>query len=71
MLKTFAYHAPSSDGLEKISELREAYSRLHEVLDRVAPHSREKAVALTELETSAMWAVKSVVFNDPESAVSQ
>lgn len=70
MLKTFAYHAPSAVGLEKIAALREAYSALHEALTEIAPHSREKSVALTELETSAMWAVKSVVFNDPESEVS-
>jgi hypothetical protein len=26
-------------------------------------------VAITELETSAMWAIKAVVFNDPASEV--
>ena len=69
MLKTFAYHKPSTVGLEQIKKLREAYSTLHAVLSSVAPLSRERSVALTELETSAMWAVKAVVFNDPESQV--
>jgi hypothetical protein len=35
----------------------------------VAPASRERSIALTELEGSAMWAIKSVVCNDPESEV--
>jgi len=68
VLKTFAYHKPSVAGLEKITELREAYSALTEVVTALPP-SREKSIALTELETSAMWAVKAVVFNDPESEV--
>jgi hypothetical protein len=29
--------------------------------------SRQRAVAVTELETAAMWAIKAVVFNDPAS----
>lgn len=69
MLKTFAYHKPSQEGLDKITELRQAFSDLTEVIQSVCPYSRERAVALTELETAAMWAVKSVVFNDPESEV--
>jgi hypothetical protein len=68
VLKTFAYHKPSAAGLGKITELREAYSALTEVVSAL-PASREKSIALTELETSAMWAVKAVVFNDPESEV--
>lgn len=69
MKKPFAYHKPSDDGLARITELREAYSHLYEVIQDVCSDSREKSVALTELETSAMWAVKAVVYNDPESTV--
>ena len=71
MLKTFAYHKPSEQGLETIAELREGFSSLHALISEVCPDSREKSVALTELETSAMWAVKSVVFNDPASLVEE
>ena len=67
--KTFAYHKPSPGGLEVITKLRVAYSDLKARIEQVAPHSRERAVALTELETSAMWAIKSVVANDPASEV--
>lgn len=69
MLRTFAYHKPSAEGLEKITKLREAFSALHRTIDELAPSSREKAVAITNLETTAMWAIKAVVCNDPNSTV--
>lgn len=69
MKKTYAYHKPSNDGLDKIRELREAFSALHDKIDALAPTSREKSVALTNLETTAMWAIKAVVCNDPASEV--
>ncbi len=68
--KPFAYHKPSPDGLEKITELREAFSTLKQIVETVCHPSRERSVAITELETSAMWAIKAVVFNDPQSEVS-
>lgn len=67
MLKTFAYHKPSEKGIETIRELREAFSDLHDKITTLAPASRERSVALTQLEDSAMWAIKAVVLNDPES----
>lgn len=67
MLKTFAHHAPSKEGLEKIRKLREAYSNLHQLIAELAPVSRERSVGLTELETSAMWSIKAIVCNDPGS----
>lgn len=68
--KPFAYHAPSTDGLAKITALREAFSVVKAAIEANCPPSRQAAVALTELETSAMWAIKAVVFNDPDSKVS-
>ena len=67
MHKTYAYHKPSDDGLKKIAELREAFSTLHDKIAALAPDSREKSVAFTNLETTAMWAIKAVVCNDPKS----
>lgn len=69
MDKTFAYHKPSVESLSKITNLRVAFSNLKYIIDQTCPNSREKSVAVTELETSAMWAIKSVVCNDPESEV--
>jgi hypothetical protein len=67
MLRTFAYHKPGANGLKKIQILREAFSELHEMIQEMCPQSREKSETLTLLETSGMWAVKSVVINDPDS----
>lgn len=70
MLKMFAYHKPSADSVEKITKLRESFSRLHVEIEELAPTSRERSVALTNLETTAMWAIKAVVYNDPKSEIS-
>jgi hypothetical protein len=67
--KTYAYHKPSEAGVDKIAALRESFSRLHDEINQLAPDSREKSVAFTNLETTAMWAIKAVVCNDPESEV--
>lgn len=67
--KPFAYHKPSEEGLAKINAIREKYSEVKKLLEDTCPPSRQLSVAITELETSAMWAIKSVVFNDPKSEV--
>lgn len=65
--KPFAYHKPSDGGLEKINALREGFSTVQRLIEEHCPTSRQKSVAITELETAAMWAIKAVVFNDPQS----
>jgi hypothetical protein len=67
--KPYAYHAPSTDGLEKINKLREHFSEGERLMREICPDSRQRAVAITNNEQTAMWAIKSVVFNDPESKV--
>ncbi len=65
--KTYNYHKPSQEGLDRIAQLRKNFSLLHDLIEELAPSSREKSVALTNLETTAMWAIKAVVCNDPNS----
>lgn len=67
--KPYAYHRPSADGLAKITELRELFSFVEETLKKLCPASRHLSVALTKNEETAMWAIKAVVFNDPDSVV--
>ncbi len=69
--KTYAYHKPSEEGVSRIKILREAFSSLHNLIKEEAPESRERSVALTNLETTAMWAIKSLVCNDPASVVEE
>lgn len=67
--KPYAYHKPSDDGLAKINRLREHFSEGERLMKELCPQSRQLAVALTNNETTAMWAIKAVVFNDPASEV--
>jgi len=67
--KPYAYHKPSNDGMAKITKLREVFSEVERVIKEVCPESRQRSVALTNNEQTAMWAIKAVVFNDPASEV--
>jgi ATP-dependent Clp protease ATP-binding subunit ClpA len=69
ILKTFANHTPGENGLSRIRRVRAAFSTLHQELTLVCPQSRELSIALTHLETAAMWATKSVAVHDPEAQV--
>ena len=62
----FGYFKPSDKMLPLIQETRDVYSMVYRHL-MALPASRERAVAITELETSAMWAIKGLVLNDEES----
>lgn len=67
--KPYAYHKPSPDGLDKINKLRAHFSEGERLIREICPASRHQSVALTNNETTAMWAIKAVVFNDPASEV--
>ena len=62
----FGYFKPAEEMLPLIQETREAYTTLHEFILTLPP-SRQRAIAITELETSAMWTIKGLVLNDPGS----
>ena len=62
----FGYFKPADTMLPKIQETRDAYSALHQFL-LTLPESRQRSIAITELETSAMWAIKGLVLNDEGS----
>lgn len=71
MNKSYQYHKPSAEGLEKVAKLREAFSTIDDIVQQLAPSSRERSLAITNIEQAAMWAIKAVVVNDPESEVAQ
>lgn len=62
----FGYFKPAETMLPLIQETRNAYSKVHKFLLSL-PASRQRAIAITELETSAMWAIKGLVLNDSGS----
>lgn len=67
--KTYAHHKPSEAAIGDIRKLRQAFSDLDGLIRKVCPQGRELSVGIRHLETSAMWAIKSVVCNDPNSVV--
>ncbi len=67
--KPYAYHKPSPEGLAKINKLREHFSEGERLIKELCGNVRQASVAITNNETTAMWAIKAVVFNDPESVV--
>lgn len=62
----FGYFKPVEAMLPLIQSTRDAYSTLHKFLLSL-PLSRQRAIAITELETSAMWAIKGLVLNNKNS----
>lgn len=62
----FGYFKPSEQILPLIQEVRDAYTTLNKFL-LTLPKSRQQSIAITELETSAMWAIKGLVLNDSNS----
>ena len=62
----FGYFKPHEDMLPLIQEVREAYTVVDKFLSTL-PASRQRSIAITELETSAMWAIKGLVLNDQKS----
>lgn len=67
--KPYAYHKPSPEGLEKINRLREHFSEGERLIKEICGNNRQASVAITNNEQTAMWAIKAVVFNDPDSVV--
>lgn len=59
----FKYHWPKEGQPEKYTEIREKAKELAYLIDQECPNSREKSVALTELETAVMWANASIARN--------
>ena len=59
----FKYHAPKEGQPEKYNAIREKAKELAYLIDEVCPNSREKSVAMTNLETCVMWANASIARN--------
>ncbi len=60
----FRYHTPKDGQSEKYEEIRAQAKALAEKLVKLCPPSRELSLALTELESSVMWANASIARNE-------
>ncbi len=52
----FYYHAPSGDQPRRYEEINEAAKALAQAINKNVPPGREKALAMTQLQQSKMWA---------------
>lgn len=59
----FMYHAPKQGQPEKYEAIRSKAKELAHMIDELCPNSREKSVAMTELETAVFWANAAIARN--------
>jgi len=62
---------PSPEVQAIMERTREGYMALVSLLDGSIPECREKSLALTALEESAMWGMKALVLTDPGAEVAR
>lgn len=60
----FTYHPPKDGQPEKYERLRDYAKGLAYQIDANCPHSREKSLALTNLEEAVMWANAAIARNE-------
>lgn len=58
--KTFAHHPPNYEQAERYQTIRTQFRALAEILLLTCPPSRDRSVALTNLETAMFWANASI-----------
>ena len=62
--RSLTNHSPSPEQIERIEEIRSHAKAYGEAFLAAGGPSREAALAMTALEESTMWAVKSVILNE-------
>ena len=60
----FTYHAANADQAERYQRIREWAKELATIINRDCPESREKSLALTNLQQAIMWANASIAINE-------
>lgn len=61
---SFTYHSPKNDQPARYEALRAKAKELALLIVEMVPDSRERALAITNLEQSIMWANKGVACNE-------
>jgi hypothetical protein len=60
----FTYHPPKEGQPERYAKIRAKAKELAELIDAECPQSRERSIAMTELETSVFWANAAIARNE-------
>lgn len=56
----FTHHQPTGDQPERHEQIRGKAKELAYLMDDLCPDSREKSLAMTQLEDAVMWANASI-----------
>ena len=62
----FSYHKPFGNQPEKYERLRSAALEFATLVESSCPESREKSLAITNLQQCVMWANASIAINEKE-----
>ena len=60
----FKYHAPKGDQAERYERIRAKAKELAELFIESAPESRERALALTNIQQAVMWENAAIAINE-------
>ncbi|NTZ20934.1 hypothetical protein EXW96_26465 [Paenibacillus sp. JMULE4] len=60
----FKYHAPKDGQPERYQAIREKAKELAYLIDELCPNSREKSLAMTNLEQTVFWANAGIARNE-------
>jgi hypothetical protein len=60
----FTYHSPKSDQPERYEKIRKKAKELAYMIHEHCPTSREKSLAMTNIEQGVMWANASIARNE-------
>jgi len=63
----FTYHPPFGDQVSRYQAIRDAAKKFAELILSDTPESREKSLALTNLEQAVFWANAAIARNEQES----
>lgn len=64
VVNRFTYHPPKDGQSERYEALRAAGQHLAHLINNLCPESREKSLAITQLEQAIMWANASIARNE-------
>lgn len=66
--RDFMYHQPTAVSISKMQSIRSNAKVLAVLIDSLAMDSREKSLAITNLEQAVMWANAAIARNQDEEA---
>lgn len=60
----FTHHAPKDDQIERYKIVRDAGQMLAFVINKAAPNSAEKTLAIRKVQEAVMWANAAIAINE-------